>query len=191
VEPSVAAQIVAALPGRAQAVGVFVDRPPAEVVKIAEQVGFRVVQLHGQEPPEDLLALGNLRIVRAFRIDRRAGFGPLGDYLRRARALGRLPDAVLIDAFVSGQPGGTGVAIGEELLRDVPPLHHLILSGGLTPETVADRVARFRPWMVDVASGVESAPGRKDLEKVAAFIRAAQSVDIPVHDPVDKPAGGL
>jgi phosphoribosylanthranilate isomerase len=173
VAPAVAAEIVAALPPPAHAVGVFVDRPPAEVAEVADRLGLRVVQLHGREPPDDLLALNHLHVVRAYRLrDADAVAAMLGD-LRRADALGRPPDAVLIDAFVAGQPGGTGRPITADVLDLLPPLPRLILAGGLTPANVAARIARVCPWMVDVASGVESAPGRKDLDRVAAFIRAA------------------
>ena len=90
---------------------------------------------------------------------------------------------MLVDAHVAGQPGGTGHAIAPELLRVLPPLPNLILAGGLTPENVAGRIGQVRPWMVDVASGVESAPGRKDPGRVAAFVRAARGG----HDPADLP----
>ena len=83
-----------------------------------------------------------------------------------AEELGRPPDAVLVDAFVPDQAGGTGQAIAADILSLLPPLPRLILAGGLTPENVAERVARVRPWMVDVASGVESSPGRKDSARV-------------------------
>jgi phosphoribosylanthranilate isomerase len=84
---------------------------------------------------------------------------------------------VLIDSYAVSQPGGTGRAIGWDVLDALRPLpsSRLILAGGLNPENVAERVARVRPWMVDVASGVESAPGRKDLGRVIAFIRAARA----------------
>jgi phosphoribosylanthranilate isomerase len=88
--------------------------------------------------------------------------------------MGRSPDAVLVDAQVPGQAGGTARLVAEHVLAEIPPLPRLILAGGLTPENVAERIARARPWMVDVASGVESSPGRKDPAKVAAFIRAAR-----------------
>jgi phosphoribosylanthranilate isomerase len=172
VDPDVAAAIVAALPRRVEAVGVFVDRPVAEVVDLAGRIGLGIVQLHGAEPPEDLVALGRFRVVRAFRLRPDAGWAAISEYLSRAAALGHPPDSVLVDAFVPGVAGGTGTMIEESLLDDRPSLARFILAGGLTPENVAGRIARVRPWMVDVASGVESAPGRKDPALVAAFLRA-------------------
>ncbi len=178
VRPEEAAAIIAALPASASAVGVFVDRPPIQVAGLAKRLGITIVQLHGHEPPEDLLALGSLQVIRSFRLDRAAAWGPVIEYLSRAGGLGRVPDAVLVDAYVAGRPGGTGAIVADDVLDSIPPLHRLILAGGLTPENVAERVARARPWMVDVASGVEHFPGRKDLARVAAFIQAARSVEL-------------
>ena len=178
VSPEEAVAIVDALRPSVSAVGVFVDRPPKEVAELANELGIRIVQLHGHEPPEDLVALGSLQIIRAFRVDRASAWSRVTDYLSRAEALGRLPDAVLVDAYVPGQPGGTSTVVADEVLDSMPPLPRLILAGGLTPENVAGRVARARPWMVDVASGVESSPGRKDLARVSAFIQAARSVKL-------------
>jgi phosphoribosylanthranilate isomerase len=81
---------------------------------------------------------------------------------------------VLVDAHVPGQEGGTGQSITGDVLAALPPLPRLILAGGLTPHNVAERVARVRPWMVDVASGVENTPGCKDPARVAAFVRAVR-----------------
>jgi phosphoribosylanthranilate isomerase len=170
----VAAKIVATLPSSAQAVGVFVDRPPAEVARLASEIGLRIVQLHGREPPEDLLVLSDLFIIRAYRIGDSSAVARMVTDLDVCRAVGRLPDAVLLDAHVPGQAGGTGQTIDAKLLAALPPLPSLILAGGLTPENVASRIALVRPWMVDVASGVESAPGCKDPARVAAFLRAVR-----------------
>ena len=175
IDPVQAATIMSALPGSVTAVGVFVDRPAGEVADLAERLGLTVVQLHGHEPPEDLLVLRNLQVVRAFRLKSASDWSGVSDYLARAQAMGRLPDAILIDAYVTGQSGGTGATVASDILDCIPPLPRLILAGGLTPENVAAKVARVQPWMVDVASGVESAPGRKDPAKVAAFVRAARS----------------
>jgi phosphoribosylanthranilate isomerase len=172
VDPARAADIVAALPSPSHAVGLFVDRPPHEVAAVAAQLGLEIVQLHGNEPPADLLPLSHLKIVRAFRIRDAGSIEAMLDYLRRCEGLGRAPDAILLDAHVDGLAGGTGQTIAADLLAILPQLPGLILAGGLTPDNVAERVQRVRPWMVDVASSVESAPGRKDLALVAAFVRS-------------------
>lgn len=175
VTPESAAEILAALPDGVTAVGVFVDRPPAEVADLAGRLGLDVVQLHGREPVEDLAALHAFRVIRAFRLRSAEGWRAVSDFLSRAEALGHPADGALVDAYVPGVPGGTGTAIDDSLLEARPPLPRLILAGGLTPANVAERVSRVRPWMVDVASGVESAPGRKDPQRIAAFLRAARS----------------
>jgi phosphoribosylanthranilate isomerase len=175
VDPEVAAAIVKALPRRVTTVGVFVDRPAAEVAGLADRLGLDAVQLHGQEPPDYLAALDRFRLIRAFRLGTVGGWRIVTDFIARAEALGRPPDGVLIDAYVPGLLGGTGTAIDPSLLEAAPTLPRLILAGGLTPQNVAERIARIRPWMVDVASGVESAPGRKDPASVAAFVRAVRS----------------
>ncbi len=175
IHPDIAAAIVRALPRRVTVAGVFVDRPAAEVADLAGRLGLDVVQLHGQEPPEDLAALDRLRVIRAFRLRAAGDWMLITDFLARAEALGHPPEGVLVDAYVPGLPGGSGKVIDLSLLDAAPPLPRLILAGGLTAENVAERIARLRPWMVDVASGVESAPGRKDLVSVAAFIRAVRS----------------
>jgi phosphoribosylanthranilate isomerase len=174
IEPQCAAEIVAALPGTVSAVGVFADQPAVLVSELAARVGLSIVQLHGEEPPEELLALRHLRVVKAFRLESGSDWARVSGYLVRVHSLGCQVEAVLVDAFVPGLPGGTGRLIADSVFEDVPHLPRLILSGGLTPQNVAGRVARLNPWMVDVAGGVESAPGQKDLSRVAAFIAAAR-----------------
>jgi phosphoribosylanthranilate isomerase len=180
VDLALAAEILAALPVGVEPVGLFVDRPPSEVVAIAARLGLRIVQLHGREPPETLTALGPLQVVRAFRLADTEDVARMSSYLDACQTLGRPPEWVLVDAFVAGQAGGTGHAIAPEVLEalaasPLPALStRLILAGGLTPENVAARVAQVGPWMVDVASGVESSPGRKDPARVASFVRAAR-----------------
>jgi phosphoribosylanthranilate isomerase len=175
IEPARAAEIVAALPPACTPVGLFVDRPPAFVLETAGRVGLRAVQLHGDEPVEDLAALTpRLTVVRAFRLSGAEAFDRMLLDLRRAADLGCPPARVLVDAFAPGQTGGTGRTIAPDFLDRLAALPGLILAGGLNPENVAGFVARVRPWMVDVASGVESSPGRKDPARVAAFIRAAR-----------------
>ena len=109
-----AADIIAALPDRVTVVGVFVDRPPIEVAQVAEKLGLDAVQLHGQEPPEDLLHFRDFRLVRAFRLDRPSAWDGVRDFLERTRSLGLALDGVLIDAYVAGHPGGTGKSIADD-----------------------------------------------------------------------------
>jgi len=175
VEPGLAAEIISALPRPSPAVGLFVDRPPHEVAAVANDLGLETVQLHGDEPPSDLVGLSHLRIIRAFRLGNAKDVREMSEYLAEAESLGRSPDAVLLDAWVAGQAGGTGTQIAGDLLSSIAPHPRLILAGGLTPENVAGRLRLIRPWMVDVASGVESSPGRKDPDKVRRFLHAVRS----------------
>lgn len=195
VPPDRAPGLVAAMAGLAEPVGLFVDRLPAEIVRESERAGVQIVQLHGEEPAETVrdLKRDGYQVIRAFRLADRASVDRLEAWLVHAAQLDGLPDAVLVDAFVPGQQGGTGHAIATDVLDHLADrlntspflaTHHetvegaaprLILAGGLTPATVAEAVVRVRPWMVDVASGVESSPGRKDRDLVSAFIRAARS----------------
>jgi phosphoribosylanthranilate isomerase len=182
-----AALIVAALPQSVSAVGIFVDTPPAVVADVAARLGLAIVQLYGDGPADELRELDHLRVIRAFRLEHTGSWVKVNGYLERAQALGRSPDAVLIDTYRAGQAGGTGATIADDILDGIPPCPRLILAGGLTPHNVTAKVARVRPWMVDVASGVETAPGRKDLALVTAFITAAHSVPHGVPDSAHAP----
>jgi phosphoribosylanthranilate isomerase len=177
-----------ALADRAEAVGLFVDRPVEQVVATARAVGMEVVQLHGDEPPEYLAELTRLRVVKAFRVKDAASAGAIRAYLDRCEALGHPPYAVLVDAYVAGVAGGTGVAIADDLLGLIPYHPRLILAGGLTPENVSERSCRVGPWMVDVASGVESSPGRKCPERIAAFVAAVRAAGASSEEPPTQPS---
>jgi phosphoribosylanthranilate isomerase len=175
------AEIVCALndQGIAHPIGLFVNRPVAEVCAISLRVGLRTLQLHGDESAEYLRELSDAwtgqdlpRVVWAFRLAGLASVDQMIANLDRAETLGCSPYAILVDAHVPGQPGGTGRTIATELLEKLPPHPRLIMAGGLTPGNVTDLIRRVRSWMVDVASGVESSPGVKDLAKVTAFFEA-------------------
>lgn len=160
--------IADALRGRVRLAGVFVGGAASEVAGVAETLQLDAVQWHGPLAPEDWAGARGFFRIRAVA-------------LRNARAIaGALegldpPDALLVDGWAPGQHGGTGVTVPPELLQSIPPAARLILAGGLNPENVADRAALARPWMVDVASGVESAPGVKDPGLMQRFVRAAKS----------------
>lgn len=159
-----AAAIAAALPGL-PLVGVFVDAPRAEVVRIADAVGLAGLQFHGDETPADCRGFRQWT-VKALR-------ARPGDDLA-ARAAAYDTDFILLDSFVRGTAGGTGVALDPALARTLPR-ERLFLAGGLRPETVAAAVRAVRPHGVDVASGVERTPGVKDHDKIQAFVRAAKA----------------
>ena len=159
-----------------QTTGVFVNASAEEINGIAESVGLDWVQLHGDEPPEMLADIRtNLPIIRVHCLGER-GVEAIADDLEACRAKGRAPDAVLVDATVAGQYGGTGKTADWAALKnygdwlgEVP----LILAGGLRAENVGEAIAAVGPDAVDTASGVESSAGVKDAVKMQAFWAAA------------------
>jgi phosphoribosylanthranilate isomerase len=176
IDVATAARIVAALPATVEPVGVFVNASARHMREVAGQCGLRTLQLHGDEPPEVLAELSEFRLIRAFRVGE-AGLAEVRAELARLTAMQVDLAGCLIDARVAGVYGGTGVTAPWSLLAaEWPALGGppLILAGGLTPQNVAQAVRTCRPWGVDVAGGVESAPGVKNLEQVRAFLRNAR-----------------
>ncbi len=166
-EPHAARCIIESLPPFIARVGVFVDSSYAEIRRHIDTCGIDTVQLHGNESPEFCRSLDPIRVIKAFRVR-----GP-----ESIEALAQFPGlAWLLDSYVAGSMGGTGQAFNWNLAADaVKRGGRVILAGGLTPANVADAVAAVNPWAVDVSSGVESAPGRKDAAKMRDFIAAAKS----------------
>ncbi|REJ87547.1 MAG: phosphoribosylanthranilate isomerase [Planctomycetota bacterium] len=175
VEQETAAKIVAGLPPDVEPVAVFVNATAERVAEVCRTCGIRTVQLHGDESPEFVGRLNGLQVIRAFRV----GDGDLPSIaadLDRYQTLGIPLRACLIDARVEGAYGGTGHTAPWETLAtgwqaDWPPL---ILAGGLKPDNIRQAIEVVHPWGVDVASGVESSSGGKDLNSVAAFIASAR-----------------
>ena len=163
--PAAARAMVERLPPFVTPVGVFVNQPEEEILRAAGESGVRVVQLHGDEPP-GLCARLPFPVVKAVRVAT-----PLPLDALRAYPVA----AFLLDAPSSGY-GGSGVTFDWSLAEGVAGLAPVILAGGLDPENVAAAVRRVRPYAVDVASGVESAPGVKDAARVARFIAAVREV---------------
>jgi phosphoribosylanthranilate isomerase len=173
VDPATAAAILRELPPFVEAVGLFVNVPLREAVeRLAALPRVRCVQWHGEghEPPVG----SGYHLIPAFGVRDESDLEQITRYLDQCRAVGRLPAAVLIDAHVAGQYGGTGRTAPWEMLASFRPGVPLILAGGLTPDNVAEAVRLVRPYAVDVASGVESAPGVKDLDKVRRFLDRAR-----------------
>ncbi|MGH7409964.1 MAG: phosphoribosylanthranilate isomerase [Candidatus Methylomirabilis sp.] len=165
IEPEAAAAIAAEIGPFIATVGVFLDRPVEEVEGIAAECGLSLAQLHGSETPEEC---GRLRLpfVKSIRVQREDDLAALSRYTR-ARAF-------LLDAYDADRPGGTGRTFPWEIAAKAAREARIVLSGGLTPDNVAQAVRQVRPYAVDVSSGVEASPGRKDHRKVREFIDQAK-----------------
>ena len=180
VDRATASAIVNALPTAVEAVGLFVNHAIGDVLETASECGLKTVQLHGDEPPEFLAQLQaacpELKLLRAFRIGAE-GCREVATYLTECARLRVCLAGCLIDARVTGEYGGTGQTAPWDLIADqYDPARwpKLILAGGLTPTNVAQAIEKTAPYGVDVASGVESAPGVTDLELVQRLISEAR-----------------
>jgi len=147
-------------------VGVFADPAPEDVFSAMHQSGLNLLQFHGRETPEFCRQFG-MMTMKAFRI-------------RDAESLREIPnyqtDAFLLDSYVAGKAGGTGETFNWELAVEAGQFGKpIFLAGGLTPENVADAVRTVRPFAVDVSSGVEQSPGKKDPKKMRDFIAAVRA----------------
>ena len=164
VRADVAAGIVSRVAPAVCTVGVFVDAGREQVAATVAETGVTALQFHGNESPEFCRGWAT-KVIKAIRVrDGRAA----------ATAAAYNVDFVLADAYVEGQPGGTGRRIAAEYLQEFDH-RRLILAGGLTPENVAEAVRTVRPVAVDVASGIERAPGRKDWNLMRSFIAHAHA----------------
>ncbi len=166
VDPDAAAEIAAAVKRRAEIAGVFVNPTLEEVTGLADAAGLTIVQLHGQEGPafcREVARRTGCKVIKAARVHSRADIQALATFHT---------DFHLLDSYVPGTPGGTGETFAWELARAHVSKVPLILSGGLTPENVAGALAAVQPFAVDVASGVEAAPGIKDAERLRRFAQA-------------------
>lgn len=164
VSPERAREIIARLPPLVTTVGLFVNEDPRTIRAVAARCRLDRVQLHGDESPADCL-LPPLRVLKALRV-------------RDAESLARAdeyPVDLLLDAWSDQVYGGSGRQFDWQLARALAARRPIILAGGLRPDNVAEAVAAVNPYAVDVSSGVERSPGRKDHEKVAEFIRRARN----------------
>jgi phosphoribosylanthranilate isomerase len=171
IAPPAALEITSALPPFVEPVLLFVNAPISEVVQTAQAFcskrTMHYLQWHGDEP--ELPPGWPWRFIPAFAVADSAALTRITAYLEHCKG-GPLPAAVLIDGHLPGQYGGTGRQAPWHLLADFHPGVPVILAGGLTPENVAEAIRIVRPYAVDVASGVESAPGVKDADKLRRFI---------------------
>ena len=163
--PEEAARIINLLPPFIQTVGLFVNEAPEVVNQVSRNCRLGLVQLHGDETPEGCRKIEQ-RVIKAFRVRSLTCLDPIDDY----RISG-----CLLDAYSPSFYGGTGKSFNWEIAREAMTRgHRIVLAGGLTPDNVAEAIRQVRPYAVDVSSGVESAPGKKDADKVRQFIRNAK-----------------
>ena len=161
INPVKAAEIISRLPPFIQTVGLFVDEDAEKINWTADYCGLDLVQLHGDESPEDCLEV-NRRVIKAFRVQNIVSIDPLNTY----QVAGYLLDAWSPDAY-----GGTGRTFNWELAEAARKFGPIILAGGLSPDNIAEAITSVNPYGVDVSSGVESAPGKKDAALIKKFIR--------------------
>jgi phosphoribosylanthranilate isomerase len=176
-ELDVAAQVTSALKRRAEVAGVFVNATLDHVVQTADGVGLTMLQFHGDEGPAycaEAARRTGCKVIKAARVRSRADVQALAPFHT---------DYHLLDSYTAGVPGGTGETFSWELARSRRGRIPMILSGGLNPDNVADAIAAVHPYAVDVASGVELSPGRKDPDKLAAFAAAVRSTTPAVVAP--------
>jgi phosphoribosylanthranilate isomerase len=164
IEPAAAKSIIAKLPPLVSLVGIFVNEfSPERVMTVAHALGIGTVQLHGGEPAAYARKIGDLRIIKVFRVDERFNVYQLAEFPAHA---------FLLDAYDSKQWGGTGKTFNWEVAVAARKFGRVILAGGLNPENIQQAIVAVRPYAVDICSGVELKPGKKDLKKMESLFKA-------------------
>lgn len=173
VTPGQAAEILREVPSSVARVGVFVNPTEDEVRRVLAETGIDTLQFHGEETPEFCRHFG-LKVMKAFRMRDEGSLKALPAYAE---------EAWLLDSFVPGQIGGTGAKFNWNLAIAAKRWGRAVwLAGGLTPENAAEAVRLVRPHGLDVSSGVECAPGKKDAKKVRDFVASARGADVMGDD---------
>ena len=182
VSPEQARAIVDILPPWVATVGVFVNSDAETINRVIQRTGIGCVQLHGDEPP-DIVGQIEAPVIRAFRVRDASWLDEVRSWIDAGGARRNLA-AVLLDAYDKSARGGTGKQFNWDLVADardagaLAGLDPIILAGGLDASCVSRAIDAVKPWAVDVASGVEKAPGVKDMEKVADFISATREGNV-------------
>lgn len=167
IEPQEAQKIITDLPPFVITVGVFTNRVKDEVEEIANLCKLDILQFHGDESPE-YCASFNRKVIKAFRIRSSDDINRLVEY--------KVP-AYLLDSYAEERLGGTGRTFEWSLAAEATKYGHIVLAGGLTPENVNRAISIVRPYAVDISSGIEDTPGKKNKVKLAEFIRQVQNAD--------------
>jgi phosphoribosylanthranilate isomerase len=177
VDPDSARKIIAKIPPFVTPAGIFVEQTPVEISELCRYCGLQVAQLHSDNyTPEQALLVKGARVIRVFRPGPDFRMEEVRDFADKTGYNG-----FLFDAYSPGMAGGTGESIAPstavELFEQTRDFAWALLAGGLNPDNVGAAVRLVRPWGVDTASGVESAPGIKDPMKIRAFIEAVRDAD--------------
>ena len=165
IEPEKTAEIIDALPPFVTPVALFVNEPESKVWDVLNVTGINVVQFHGEESPDYVSSFG-MRIIKAIRVKNEESLNAATRYDT---------SAILLDAWSPEAYGGTGKRFDWDILRKISIGSRIILAGGLNPENAAYAVKLVKPYGVDVSSGVEISPGKKDHAKIKAFISNVKS----------------
>jgi phosphoribosylanthranilate isomerase len=166
ISPDKAREIIMTLPSQVQTVGVFVDEDPEKVTSTASICRLDLLQFHGKESASYCRGFRQ-GVIKAFRVESPDGLEDCSEY-------SGVVDAFLLDTYVPGQQGGTGLTFDWNLAVEAKRFGRIILAGGLNPDNVAAAVTAVRPYAVDASSGLEQKPGAKDHEKMALFIQAVR-----------------
>jgi phosphoribosylanthranilate isomerase len=170
ISPSAAWKIISRLGDNVESVGVFVNWSAAAVIALARALSLESVQLHGDEIPSVVRECAkDFRVTKAFQVGAKFQLKKLRSYSGAS--------AFLFDADGTGQYGGTGKRADWTVAHRAAKSHRIILAGGLTPENVGEAIRFVRPYAVDVASGVESRPGKKDRSKLREFFAEVESAN--------------
>jgi phosphoribosylanthranilate isomerase len=168
VEPKIARDIANELPPFIAKVGVFVDLDKDKVLEIAEECSLDMLQFHGDETADYCAGFkGSYKVIKAFRIKDEGSLKGINDYNT---------DYYMLDAYSSGEKGGTGKSFDRKIVENFEFLKPIILSGGLTPDNVRDAITELSPYGVDVSSGVEMSPGKKDVTLMKKFVENVRRV---------------
>lgn len=169
VEPRIVRDIANELPPFLGKVGVFVDEKREMVLEVAEDIGLDILQFHGEETPEYCASFKDgFKVIKAFPLKDKKDLKAINDYDT---------DFILLDTYKSDSIGGTGEVFDWKILKDFEFLRPVILSGGLTPSNVAAAIKEILPYAVDVSTGVEAGPGRKDPKLMAKFVENVRKQD--------------
>jgi len=169
ITPAKARRIVKKLPESVSTVGVFQDENEEKMLEIARSVGLDQLQLHGDETPEEVARLKRrMRVIKALRVKKPFRAAQVAAYKRA--------DAILLDAYSRKARGGTGKTFDWRIARQARRAgRRIFLAGGLTPENVGEAIRTARPYAVDVCSGVESRPGKKDARRMQSLMSAVRA----------------